>query len=153
MFDDLYHWATAAHTHIYRQIDMQAYTYRHTHTYRQIDMQAYTYRHIHTCIQAHACMHACMHGWPLDFEDTRLLGKLAIPVCRHLFRHSCIVFTQHPQSQLRMSVYISMNKTGTLKPSVTIICDIVLAQPPMGSRTVSIFPICVRTYVHTHVRT
>ena len=40
------------------------------------------------------------NGWPLDSEDTRLLGKLALPVCRHLLRHSCIVFTQHPQSQL-----------------------------------------------------
>ena len=34
------------------------------------------------------------------FEDTRLLRKLAIPICRHLLRHSCIVFTQNPQSQL-----------------------------------------------------
>ena len=46
-------------------------------------------------------LHTYIHnGWPLDFEDTRLLGKLAIPVCRHPLRHSCIVFTQHPQSQL-----------------------------------------------------
>ena len=29
-----------------------------------------------------------------------ILVNLAIPVCRHLLRHSCIVFTQHPQSQL-----------------------------------------------------
>ena len=54
---------------------------------------------MHTCM--HTCIHAYMHtGWLLDFEDTCLLGKLAILVCRHLLRHSCIVFTQHPQSQL-----------------------------------------------------
>ena len=34
-----------------------------------------------------------------------------------------------------------LNKTDTLKLSVTMPCDIVLAQPPMGFRTVSIFPI------------
>ena len=42
-----------------------------------------------------ACMHAYIHdGWPLAFVDTCVLGKLAIPVCRHLLRHSCFVFTQ-----------------------------------------------------------
>ena len=69
-------------------------------------------------------------------EDTRLLGKLAITVCRHLLRHSCIVFTQHPQSQLVFYTIIiaeqtvitvsendciyqcdqELNKTGTLNP-------------------------------------
>ena len=111
----------------------------------------------------YACIHTYIHnGWPLDFEDTCLLGKLAIPVCRHLLRHSYTVFTQHPQSQLVVYTLIiaeqtvitvsenecipyqcdqELTKTGTLNLSVTIICDIVLAQQPVGSRTVSIFPI------------
>ena len=86
---------------------------------------------------------------------THTLGKLAIPVCRHLLMHSCIVFTQHPQSQLvgyTLIITVSgneciyqcdqeLNKTGTLQPSATIVCDIVLAQSLMGFRTVSIFPI------------
>ena len=83
------------------------------------------------------------------------------PCFRHLLRHSCIDFTQHPQSQLVVYTVIiaeqtvitvseneciyqcdqELNNTGTLKPSVTIICDTVLAQPPMGFRTVSIFPV------------
>ena len=110
-----------------------------------------TYKNTHTYIH---------NGWLLDFKDIRLLGKLAIPVCRHLLRHICIVFTQHPQSQLvvyttiiaeqtiitvskrvYISVWSKLNKTGTLKPSVTIICDIVLDQPPTGFQTVSTFPI------------
>ena len=40
------------------------------------------------------------NGWPLDFEDIRLGGKPAIPMCRHLFKDSCVVFTQNPQSQI-----------------------------------------------------
>ena len=91
------------------------------------------YIYIHTYIHTH--IH---NGWPGDFEDTRLLGKLATPVCRHLLRHICIVFTQHPQSQFVVHTVIiaeqtvitvseneciyycgqEFNKTGTLKPSV-----------------------------------
>ena len=101
------------------------------------------------------------NDWPLDFEDTGLLGKLAIPVCRHLLRHSSIVVTQHPQSQLVVYTEIiaeqtvvtvseneciyqcdqQLNNTDALKDSVTIIYDIVIAQPPAGFQTVSIFPI------------
>ena len=108
--------------------------------------------HIHTCIH---------NGWSLDFEETRLLRKLAIPVCRHMLMHSYIVFTQHPQSQLVVytviiaeqtiitvsenqciyQCYQEFNKTNTLKLSATIISDIVLAQLPTGFQTVSIFPI------------
>ena len=97
----------------------------------------------------HTYVHTYLHnGWPFDFEDTRLLGKLAIPVCRHLLRHRCIVFTQHPQSQLVVYTVIiaeqtviavseneciyqcdqELNKTGRLKPSVTIITYI---RPPV----------------------
>ena len=88
------------------------------------------------------------NGWPLYFEDTRLLeGKLAISIYRHLLRHSCFVFRQHLQSQLvvytvriaeQTVITVSenecilqcdqrLNKTETLKLSVTITCDIVLA--------------------------
>ena len=57
-------------------------------------------------------MHAYIHnGRPIDFEDTRLLGKLVIPVCRRLLRHSCIVFTQHPQSQLVVYTVIIAKQT------------------------------------------
>ena len=118
--------------------------------------QAGSFQGMHTCIHVymHTCIHAYMHiyihnGLPL--EDTRLLGKLAIPVCRHLLKHGCTVFTQHPQSQLVVYTAIiaeqtvitvseneciyqcdqELNDTGTLNPSVTIICDIVQAQPPM----------------------
>ena len=80
-----------------------------------------------------------------------LLVKLPISVCRHLPRHSCIVLTQQTQSQLVVYTVIiaeqtvitvseneciyhcdqELDKTGTLKLSVTIICDIMLA--PMAS--------------------
>ena len=51
------------------------------------------------------------NGWTVDFEDTRLRGKLAIPVCRHLLWHSCIVFSQHPQRQLVVYTVIIAEET------------------------------------------
>ena len=65
-------------------------TYNRLHVY---------YSGVRSCVRA--CMRVCVHnGWPIDFDDTRLIGKLAVPIGRHLLWHSCIIFTQHPQSQL-----------------------------------------------------
>ena len=61
------------------------------------------------CITLHACVHH--DGWSLAFEGTRLLGKLAIPVCRNVPRYSCIVFAQHPQSQLVVYTVIAFEQT------------------------------------------
>ena len=44
-------------------------------------------------------------------KDTRLLGKLSISGCRHLLNHSCIVFTQYPQSQLVVKTVIIADQT------------------------------------------
>ena len=123
-----------------------------------------THTHAHTHARTHARTHTHTHTYIYKWLATRflvLLRKLAIPVWKHLLRHSCIVFTQHPQKQLVVYTVIiaeqtvitvseknfiyqcdqELNKTGTLKLSVMIICDIVLAEPPMGFRTVAIFPI------------
>ena len=65
-----------------------------THNNTHAGAQVYAYRYIHNYI--HTCIHAYIHtnnGWPQDFEDTRLLGKLGISVCRRPLRHSCIAFT------------------------------------------------------------
>ena len=136
------------------------YTHTHTHVHTYTHIHIHTRAYMHTCMQTYMQTYTRIHtythnnGWRLGFEDTRLLGKLAISVCKHLLRHSCIVFTQHTHSQFVVYTVIiaeqtvitiseneciyqcgqRLNKTGTPNPSVTIICDIVLAQPPMGFR-------------------
>ena len=85
------------------------YTRTHTHTHALACRHAHTQTR-NTLIPIH--LHIYIHnGWPLNFEATSLLGKLAIPVCRHLIRHSCIVSTQHPQSQLVVYTVIIAEQT------------------------------------------
>ena len=53
------------------------------------------------CVCVYIDMYMCIFdGWPLALEDTPLLGKLTITVCRCMLRYSYIIFTQHPQSKL-----------------------------------------------------
>ena len=110
---------TDRHAYItYMHVSERTFMHTYIHACIQTDMHTYVGTFIHTYRQTwmHACMYAYIHnihnnGWPLDFVDTRLRGKLAIPVCRHLLRHSCIVFTQYPQSQLVVYTVIIAEQT------------------------------------------
>ena len=113
------------------------HTYIHIHTYMHAYIHLYIYTFVHlyicTCINLYmqTCMHAYIHdGWPLTFEDTHLLGKLAIPMSRYLLIHSTqypVIIAEQTLQFRRMSTSVIKLEhdwyTQTLGHNIT--CDIV----------------------------
>ncbi len=89
------HTHTRTHTHTHTQPHTHSSTLNHTHPHPRTHTRTHphTCPYTHTSTHTHPHAHAHMNGWPLDFEDTRLLGNLAILVYRRSLMHSYCFYT------------------------------------------------------------
>ena len=128
LFYSMYNTRTHAHAHVPVRICVNIHVNLAVEVPIHIPLPVHL--HVDTRISMRMHMHMHMHTWWLAtrFEDTRLLGKLAIPVCKLLLRQLVVYTVIIVERFLGMSVYTpawsELNKND--KP-LTINCDIVLA--------------------------
>lgn len=99
----------------------------------------------------HSGCHTWTDGWPLISEEARPLGQLANPCWRRMLRHIYVYSTPTEPTYSLYCIYAeknlvtvsvrerminSLNKATTLKPSVTMTCHFMLAQPSTASKGV-----------------